>query len=32
VVQGDWVIILANLVGGTLSGIVLGRKIRDLMG
>ncbi|MBR0881257.1 MtN3 and saliva related transmembrane protein [Bradyrhizobium japonicum] len=27
--QGDWVIVLANVVGATLSGIVLGCKIRD---
>jgi len=29
-VRGDWVIVSANLVGATLSGIVLGCKIRDL--
>jgi len=28
--RGDWVIIAANLLGATLSGIVLGCKIRDL--
>jgi len=28
-VRGDWVIVSANLVGATLSGIVLGCKIRD---
>jgi MtN3 and saliva related transmembrane protein len=30
-IQGDLVIVLANVVGATLSGIVLGCKIRDLM-
>lgn len=30
-IQGDWVIVAANVVGGTLSGIVLGCKIRDLL-
>ena len=29
-IQADWVIVLANVVGATLSGIVLGCKIRDL--
>nr|WP_244554006.1 SemiSWEET family transporter [Bradyrhizobium arachidis] len=30
-IQGDWVIVLANVAGATLAGIVLGCKIRDLM-
>jgi MtN3 and saliva related transmembrane protein len=29
-IREDWVIVLANVVGATLSGIVLGCKIRDL--
>nr|WP_246754223.1 SemiSWEET family transporter [Bradyrhizobium diazoefficiens] len=29
--QGDRVIVLANVVGATLSGTVLGCKIRDLL-
>jgi MtN3 and saliva related transmembrane protein len=29
VLQGDWVIIAANLTGATLAAIVLGCKIRD---
>lgn len=29
--QADWVIVLANFVGATLSAIVLGCKIRDLL-
>jgi MtN3 and saliva related transmembrane protein len=28
--KGDWVIVVANSVGATLSGSVLGFKIRDL--
>jgi MtN3 and saliva related transmembrane protein len=31
VMTGDWVIVVANVVGATLSGIVLACKIRDLM-
>ena len=31
-IQADWVIVLANVVGATLSGIVMGCKIRDLCG
>jgi MtN3 and saliva related transmembrane protein len=31
VIQGDWVIVLANVVGATLSGIVLGCKVRDML-
>jgi len=31
VIQGDWVIVLTNVVGATLSGIVLGCKVRDNM-
>ena len=30
-IQGDLVIVLANVVGATLSGIVMGCKIRDLL-
>jgi hypothetical protein len=30
VLQGDWVIVAANKVGATLSGIVLGCKVRDI--
>lgn len=30
-IQRDWVIVLANVVGGTLSGIVLGCKVRDML-
>jgi len=30
-IQGDWVIVLANVVGATLSGIVLACKIRNLL-
>ena len=29
-IREDWVIVLANVVGATLSGIVMGCKIRDL--
>jgi MtN3 and saliva related transmembrane protein len=29
VVQGDWVIILANITGATLAAVVLGCKVRD---
>lgn len=28
-IHGDWVIVLANVVGATLSAIVLGREVRD---
>jgi MtN3 and saliva related transmembrane protein len=31
VMTGDWVIVVANVVGATLSGTVLACKIRDLM-
>jgi MtN3 and saliva related transmembrane protein len=31
VIRGDWVIVLANVVGATLSGIVLGCKVRDML-
>lgn len=30
VLQSDWVIVAANTVGATLSGIVLGCKVRDI--
>lgn len=30
IIKGDWVIIVANIAGATLSGIVLFCKIRDL--
>lgn len=30
-IQGDWVIVLANLAGATLAGIVLGCKVRDVL-
>lgn len=30
VLQSDWVIVAANAVGATLSGIVLGCKVRDI--
>lgn len=28
--KGDWIIILANSVGGTLTAVVLGCKLRDV--
>jgi MtN3 and saliva related transmembrane protein len=31
-IQGDWVIVLANVAGTTLSGVVLGCKVRDILG
>ncbi|WP_244481717.1 SemiSWEET family sugar transporter [Bradyrhizobium pachyrhizi] len=30
VMQGDWVIVGSNLVGGTLAGVALGCKVLDL--
>jgi MtN3 and saliva related transmembrane protein len=30
IIQGDWVIVCANIVGSSLSGIVLACKVRDL--
>ncbi|MCK1573461.1 SemiSWEET family transporter [Bradyrhizobium sp. 174] len=30
VLQSDWVIVAANTVGATLSGVVLGCKVRDI--
>ena len=32
VLRGDWTIVAANAVGASLSGIVLGCKIRDMRG
>lgn len=31
VIQADWVIVLANVFGATLSSIVLGCKVRDML-
>ncbi|MBC7585071.1 hypothetical protein FNL55_25535 [Tardiphaga sp. vice352] len=30
VINGDWILVLANIVGGTLSGTVLACKLRDM--
>ena len=30
-IEGDWVIVLANVAGATLSGVVLGCKVRDML-
>ena len=30
VLRGDWVIVVANAIGGLLAGIVLGCKLRDV--
>ena len=32
VIRGDWVIAVSNLIGATLSGLVLGCKVRDRIG
>lgn len=32
IIQGDWVIIVANAVGASLAGLVLAFKVRDLSG
>lgn len=29
-IKGDWIIVMANSVGGTLTAVVLGCKLRDL--
>lgn len=30
--QGDWVIVAANIAGGSLAATVLGCKVRDILG
>lgn len=29
-INGDWILVIANIVGGTLSGTVLACKLRDM--